>query len=65
MNIYEVMDNHPFWTWAIIYLLVSLISWPFKIVQGLIRHANIKKAGWPPEYLDADGDTHHKENDNQ
>ena len=50
-------------------ILAFLIFWsiPFgaivKIVRLLIRHANISKHGWPPSYIDADGDLHKNDKD--
>lgn len=68
----QFTDNHPFiglvWGLSIISSLVgvlhgiySLISWPFKLINRRIRHANIKAAGWPPPWSDADGDWHEGE----
>lgn len=28
----------------------------FRLPNRVLRHLNIRKAGWPPPYLDADGD---------
>jgi hypothetical protein len=51
---------HGFWQFLFLCFCVacasSLLAWPFRLVNRLLRHLNIRKAGWPPEYLDADGD---------
>ena len=51
-----------FWGWAslhpILITLISLcvISSIFYLIKNMIRAINIANAGWPPNYLDADGD---------
>lgn len=46
-----------FWTWVgfmfllTIVLQTLLLSW-----SRFLRHLNIRKVGWPPVNLDADGD---------
>lgn len=46
-----------FWIWL---GFVIIFEMPFtliaKIVKYLIRGASIRKHGWPPAHLDADGD---------
>lgn len=37
-------------------VLALIISTPFKIWQRWMRHRTLQKIGWPPPYLDADGD---------
>lgn len=64
MTIYEVMDKNPdgavivcvvlaiaIAAVAIVALNVLMYCW-----QLLIRHGNIRSAGWPPPHCDADGD---------
>lgn len=34
----------------------------YLVPNRIIRHLNIRARGWPPEYLDADGDFKEKEN---
>lgn len=59
MNVWQFFDQH--WFLALIAIfgvskcaleLVTLCKLPF-------RSFMVAKAGWPPAYLDADGDTHH------
>lgn len=64
-NIYEVVDAHPFLTFCVVYMMLKFLEWPFRLVNRTIRHLNIRKAGWPPEYLDADGDIHRKEEEEE
>lgn len=51
--------------WFITFLLVGgavsgvvgiLYAVLFRLPNRLIRHLNIRKAGWPPPHVDADGD---------
>jgi len=46
-----------FWIWLGFAILFEI---PFnmivKIVKHLVRGASIRKHGWPPAHLDADGD---------
>jgi len=58
-EILEFANNHPFWAFCIIALTLHAVTLPFRL---FVRHLNIRKAGWPPEWCDADGDIHHKEN---
>lgn len=37
----------------IIYLFLDYL---FRAINRFFRHLNIRSKGWPPEYLDADGD---------
>ena len=60
MNIYEFMGSHP---WITLYLACFACGTCRVIILGLImlvnrimRHWNIHKHGYPPEYCDADGD---------
>ena len=70
MNFYtfalKFAAENPFMSLCIIILIPSLTYYTLKLIlyyipNRWIRHLNIKKHGWPPEHLDADGDTHHKE----
>lgn len=54
-----------FWTFAgsfaFAYLfLFFVVNGVANICNRFIRMVNIWRRGWPPEHLDADGDTHHK-----
>lgn len=64
MSILEFFHQHDFLAFIAIILfmgvigkcgieIITLFKMPF-------RSYMVAKAGWPPEYLDADGDTHHK-----
>lgn len=56
MNFYEFASGSPalivLFGW-LAYLLAQLV---FRCWNRLLRHLNIRKAGWPPAHLDADGD---------
>ena len=57
MNIYEFMSGSPWLTFFIIVGFGIIIEIIFKYgINRPLRHANIKKHGWPPAHLDADGD---------
>lgn len=53
MNIYEFLSGVPWLSFFVAYMLIELVRRSYKLT---IRHLNIRKAGWPPEHLDADGD---------
>jgi len=36
-------------------LMTAVFRFLFLLWNRLIRHLNIRAAGWPPEHLDADG----------
>lgn len=46
-----------FWSWlgfcVFLYIPLEIIR---QIIVRLIRASTVKKAGWPPAHLDADGD---------
>jgi hypothetical protein len=44
---------HP---WMTFFLLPLVISIPFRIVNRVIRHFNLRANGWPPPHCDADGE---------
>lgn len=53
MNGYEFMGSF----WLPILLAVYIIAhYGFLCWNRLMRHLNIRRAGWPPTHLDADGD---------
>lgn len=57
MNFFEFLSDSPF----IAFILICAVYYTIKHVtytlpKCFIRHLNIRKAGWPPEHLDADGD---------
>ena len=49
----EFMSDSPLLTFFLVYLITSMV---FRCWNRLMRHLNIRKFGWPPEHLDADGD---------
>lgn len=57
MNIYEFMSGSP---WLSFFLACLILLFATRLVflcwNRLLRHLNIRKAGWPPAHLDADGD---------
>ena len=57
MNAFDLLlMHHPLLAFCALLIVGQLATWPFRLVNRLIRHLNIKAAGWPPEHLDADGD---------
>lgn len=53
---YQFAGDHPFVVLVLAFIAEQIIIWPFRIVNRWIRSRNIKNAGWPPDYCDADGD---------
>lgn len=53
MSAYQFMSDSPWLTFFLAYLAAWLT---FKIYNCTVRHLNIRKHGWPPAHLDADGD---------
>lgn len=60
MNIYEFMSAHPWQTFflgpfvlCVLLLVINLIQFT---TNRILRHANIRKHGYPPAHCDADGD---------
>lgn len=53
MNAFEFMSRSPFLTLLLVYITArcAFLCW-----NRLMRHMNVRKAGWPPAHLDADGD---------
>ena len=49
-------DRHWFLALVIIFFAGNIILMPLRLINRVIRHRNIAKAGWPPDHLDADGD---------
>lgn len=56
MNVLQLAYDHPVLAFCVIAIIVHNLCCVFK---AFIRHLNIRKAGWPPAYLDADGDQVH------
>ncbi len=46
-----------FWVFIGSLILISVIlQFPFNMWNRFLRNLNIKRQGWPPPHLDADGD---------
>lgn len=57
MNAYDVMAASPYLTFLLgVATLLTVPHVTFLCWNRLIRHLNVRKHGWPPEHLDADGD---------
>ena len=52
MNLWEVIDSHPWLTYFALFLLAHFAWLPFR---AFFRHLNIRRAGWPPAHCDAGG----------
>lgn len=53
MNGYEFMG--AYWLPILIGLYI-IARYGFRCWNRLMRHLNVRKHGWPPAHLDADGD---------
>lgn len=51
-----VNEGHWFLGFLIIFFCYNIVLIPFRIINRIIRHLNMRKNGWPPEHLDGDGD---------
>jgi hypothetical protein len=49
MAVLDSMSDLP-WLWLVIFFLL------YHLARNLLRSFNIAMRGWPPDYLDADGD---------
>lgn len=57
MNIWEFYHHHVFLGFLSICAVYYVLKMIFlQIPVRIIRHFTIRKAGWPPAHLDADGD---------
>ena len=60
MSMWEFIHLHPVYTfWLGVFVLVFAsmgLGFLFKCWNRMWRHLNVRKAGWPPLHLDADGD---------
>jgi hypothetical protein len=52
MTIFQFMAESPFLTFCMCYMLTVTL---LRMWKAVVRHLNIRKAGWPPPHLDADG----------
>ncbi len=59
-ELFQLIQAYPlgmFVVFAItLFATERIVSWPFRLVNRYLRSRNIAARGWPPEYLDADGD---------
>ena len=54
---WEWATGSPFlFTIIVIVLIEGLVNGVFHTISRVIRHLNIRKHGWPPPHVDADGD---------
>jgi hypothetical protein len=53
VNAFEFMSGNPLLTLLLVYIVAR---YGFRCWNRLMRHLNIRKHGWPPAHLDADGD---------
>jgi hypothetical protein len=53
MNIFEFMGEHPVLTFFLVFIFFRLC---IVLPNRIMRHANIRKHGYPPSHCDADGD---------
>lgn len=53
MNAFEFMRACPVLTFLLAYIA---LRYAFRFWNRFMRHLNVRKAGWPPAHLDADGD---------
>jgi hypothetical protein len=59
MNVMEILEFvfSGFWVWAgTMFAFGALLQFVAKCWNRFLRHLNIRKHGWPPSHLDADGD---------
>lgn len=53
MNIWQFMAESPILTFFLACIIASAVKW---LACQPFRALNIRKHGWPPAHLDADGD---------
>ena len=53
MNVFEFMSDSPVLSFLIALIIAHSIV---RVVQLAFRAMNIRKHGWPPAHVDADGD---------
>jgi len=64
MNIYQFMSDSPWLTFFLALITLALIDAILRYcINRPLRHANIRKHGWPPEHCDADGDFKKEDDD--
>lgn len=60
MGFFEFFHQHWFLAFMAMYFVSRWVIELITLCKLPLRAYMVAKAGWPPEYLDADGDTHHK-----
>lgn len=56
-ELFQFMGDHPWLTVLLLLLSTQTVySVLYCLPARMIRHMNIRRAGWPPSHLDADGD---------
>jgi len=57
MNVYQFMSDSPWLTFFLAAILAqALVAIIVNLPNRIMRHANIRKHGYPPAHCDADGD---------
>lgn len=57
MTVYDFMSDSPFLTFFLALIIAGGIKFVLTMaINRPLRHANIRKHGWPPAHCDADGD---------
>lgn len=56
MNLFDFMAADQLNPLIALLMLSILAHYGFRCWNRLMRHLNVRKAGWPPAHLDADGD---------
>lgn len=59
-DFYKFASESPWLTFFLFWISAWIVSLPFTVIfrswNRYLRSKNIRERGWPPEYLDADGD---------
>ena len=57
MSMWQFFDNHSVGLfWCCVFFGSAVLHFFFKCWNRLMRHLSVRKHGWPPPHLDADGD---------
>jgi len=64
MDLFTYLDKHAYVGFIFMCVVIPAMAWPITILinkffilcSRVLRTINIATQGWPPEYLDADGD---------
>ena len=57
MTMWQFASNHPYvFTFIVIWIAAIALQMMGKGFNRFMRHLNVRKHGWPPAHLDADGD---------